>query len=398
MPVVPISVRVEHGISGLMHTDDTIHHYPLAADAVAMSSPRYFSGSYAQARQRFCDTARGQGRCVESHLLDGLLGPYGEALAIDVVRLGPSDARRLLIVTSGTHGPEGFAGSACQLAVLQDEALQARAAQAGVAILLVHAVNPHGFAHLRRVNEDNVDLNRNFIDFGQALPVNARYDELAGHLVPEAWPPADVHERAIADYIERHGMRGYREAVSAGQYSVPGGLFYGGNRPTWSNRTMRAIVSAHGASAAYIGWIDIHTGLGPRGHGEKIYPGRNDPQEVARARRWWGADVLTMFDGASASVNVAGPLVSCVYDECPQAAAALMGLEFGTLPQEGVKRALRADHWLHLNPDAPAAQAQAIRQDLRDAFYCDDDAWKGMVLGQTRVVLLQTIQGLADDA
>ena len=29
---------------------------------------------------------------------------------------------------------------------------------------MIHALNPFGFAHLRRANEDNVDLNRNFVD------------------------------------------------------------------------------------------------------------------------------------------------------------------------------------------------------------------------------------------
>ena len=92
--------------------------------------------------------------------------------------------------------------------------------------------------------------------------------------------------------------------------------------------------------------------------------------------------------------DVSGPVVSTVYDECPQARASLMGLEFGTLPDQEVLNRLRADTWLRRHPEAPAAQQRAIRQDLRDAFYCDNDEWKGMVLGQTRVVLLQTLQGL----
>ena len=68
--------------------------------------------------------------------------------------------------------------------------------------------------------------------------------------------------------------------------------------------------------------------------------------------------------------------------------------EFGTLPDLDVLDHLRADHWLHRHPEAPESQRRAIRQGVRDAFYCDDDLWKGMILGQARVVLLQTIEGL----
>ncbi len=71
-----------------------------------------------------------------------------------------------------------------------------------------------------------------------------------------------------------------------------------------------------------------------------------------------------------------------------------MGLEFGTLPDQDVLVGLRADHWLKRHPEAPVEQQLAIRQQMRDAFYCDNEEWKGMVLGQARVVLLQTVQGL----
>ena len=71
-----------------------------------------------------------------------------------------------------------------------------------------------------------------------------------------------------------------------------------------------------------------------------------------------------------------------------------MGLEFGTLPDLEVLNRLRADTWLRRHPEAPDALQREIRAQLRDAFYCDNEEWKGMVLGQARVVLLQTLLGL----
>jgi hypothetical protein len=86
--------------------------------------------------------------------------------------------------------------------------------------------------------------------------------------------------------------------------------------------------------------------------------------------------------------------VTLSHDECPQASLALMGLEFGTLDENEVLMRLRADTWLRSHPEAPRDQQRKIRDDLRDAFYCDNDVWKGMVLGQARTAILQAVQGL----
>src|SRR5205807_10591933 len=82
------------------------------------------------------------------------------------------------------HGVEGFGGAGCQVGFLIDRLYEALPSS-GCA-LLVHALNPHGFAWLRRVNEDNVDLNRNFIDFSQP-PSSAAYEPLHDWLVPTDW-------------------------------------------------------------------------------------------------------------------------------------------------------------------------------------------------------------------
>jgi hypothetical protein len=357
----------------------------------------HFSGSYAEARRKFLDAAAQRGAAVESFVLPGLAGLFGEELATDVALLGPAGAGKLLIVTSGTHGPEGFCGSGAQVSTLADDELLARCERAGVALLLIHAVNPHGFSHLHRTNEDNIDLNRNFIDFDAPRPDGAAYLEVEPLVLPATWPPTPADDAALADFIARRGRRAFMAAMSGGQYVSPDGVFYGGQAPSWSNRTIRAILRRHAAQARRIGWIDVHTGLGPYGHGEKIYPGRNTPADLARAHAWWGADVFAPFAGDSASADVSGPVVSSVYEECPQAEASMMGLEFGTLPDMLVMQALRADTWLRRHPEASDAMRRAARQLVRDAFYCDDDVWKGRVRGQTRAALLQTLQGLVGE-
>lgn len=358
------------------------------------AATRYFSGTYAEARTKFLEAAAHAGAAVESFVHPEHRGALGEELATDVALVGAIGAKKILLVTSGTHGPEGFCGSGTQVATLHDADLLARLEQAGVALLLVHAVNPHGFSHLHRTNEDHIDLNRNHIDFSAPLPVNAAYADVEPLVLPATWPPTPADDAAVAAYIAQHGMAAFRNAVFKGQYTSPDGLFYGGTAPSWSNRTIRSILRKYAAAATHLGWIDVHTGLGPYGHGEKIYPGRNTPEDLALAQSWWGADVFSPFSGDSASADVSGPVVSTAFDECPNARIAPMGLEFGTVPEPDMLYRLRADTWLRRHPNAPASQQREIRTQLRDAFYCDNEEWKGMVLGQTRVVLLQTLQGL----
>ena len=98
-------------------------------------------------------------------------------------------------------------------------------------MLFVHAVNPHGFSYGRRVNEDNVDLNRNFRDFAEPPPVNAAYAEVHPLLLPATWPPPQENEAGIGAWIAPHGERAFQAAVTGGQYAFPDGLFYGGARP-----------------------------------------------------------------------------------------------------------------------------------------------------------------------
>ncbi len=207
----------------------------------------------------------------------------------------------MLLLTSATHGVEGFCGSGCQVALLRDDAFVADARAASVRVVFLHALNPFGFSHLRRTNEDNVDLNRNFRDFTALPPPNQAYADVHGFIVPQTWPPSPANEARLAAYAATHGQRALQAAVSGGQCEFPDGLFYGGVRPAWSNRVLRDVLRAHGAGASALGWIDFHTGLGPRGHGEKIFAGRAVDADVARAKAWWGDDVTSFHDGSSTS-------------------------------------------------------------------------------------------------
>src|SRR5438477_12735844 len=123
-----------------------------------MRSDKFFSPDYFTARDRFREAAAGAGGRMETLPLDAK-GPGGENLGIDIAWFGAENPRRVLLHSSGLHGVEGFAGSAIQLQLLNDVPTISE----DTALIVVHVLNPYGMAWLRRSNENNVDLNRNFL-------------------------------------------------------------------------------------------------------------------------------------------------------------------------------------------------------------------------------------------
>jgi hypothetical protein len=261
-------------------------------------------------------------------------------------------------------------------------------------VLHVHGLNPYGFSWWRRTTHENVDLNRNFRDFHAEAPRNRDYDELAAWLVPPTWPPGEPAVAGIAAFVAARGERALQQAISGGQYHHPQGVFFGGMAPTWSHATLRAVLREHGRRCAKLGWIDFHTGLGPNGHGERIYAGRDDAADVRRARDWWG-DITSIYDGSSTSAVLTGMMWMAAYEECPQAEYTGIALEYGTLPQTEVMTALRADQWLENHPEAPEAQRLEIKRQVRDAFYTDTDAWKAQILEQAYDAAHGALRGLS---
>ncbi len=364
-----------------------------------MISPQdAFSPTYAKARVKFLEAAATAGMAIHS-LAHPLKGREGEALAMDLALDGPANAEKLLIVSSACHGAEGFCGSGVQVFAAHDAEWRAKARDAGVAVLYIHALNPHGFSWLRRVTHENVDLNRNFQDFSQPLPVNEAYAELHPLLLPDVWPPTADNDAAVAAWIAEHGLTRYQAAVSGGQHAFADGLFFGGTAPTWNNTTLRQVLRDHAQAAKHIAWIDLHTGLGPSGLGERICACRDDDAALARARAWWGGNgatpVTSIYDGSSTSAKLTGLMWNSVYEECPQAEYTGIALEYGTVPITEVIGSLRGDHWLHQHPDAPGELQAQIKQRIKDAFYTDTDIWRGQIVSQARQALFQAVDGLS---
>jgi len=339
-----------------------------------VSVSQFFGNDYVSARSLFLNACQQRGIKATSRRHPTAVGPGGEDLFMDVVRLGSNNAKGIFFVTSATHGTEGLTGSGVQVALLNGALTQKLPDD--VALVLVHAINPYGFAHLRRTNEDNIDLNRNFVDFSNPLPENCAYDDIHSLIVPPAWsgPKRDQAEKALTDYSEQHGEKKLQAVLLKGQYTQPSGLFYGGTEPSWSNRCWSEIVAAQGQGARHLAIIDVHTGVGPTGYGEPIFVGRD--RDIFRARDWYGEDVTNAGKGKSHASEFKGPMVTALWSQYPELDHTAIVLEFGTRPLSQVLQALRADNWLHLHPETHHAQYQKIKRDLRDALYVDEDAWR----------------------
>jgi len=360
-----------------------------------MAAEKYFSQSYQEARQRFRDCAAAAGAAMETRA-HPLSGPDGEALAADLAWLGPSDAERVLVTMSATHGVEGFCGSGAQVGWLESGLF--REQPSGTAHLFIHAINPHGFAWLRRVTEDNVDLNRNFVDHDAAYPENPGYEALAQVLCPKDWNEEVIAEtqKSLEAYADAHGRTGLQTAISGGQYRHPDGIFFGGHAPTWSRQVLEAVFAERLNQAKRVAVVDFHTGLGPHGHGERICVHAPGSAALARAEDWYQGDITSPALGTSSSVELHG----CNEVGMEQAMAGreltAIALEYGTIPTPEVRLALCADNWLHHRGDLGSAHGRAIKQQIRAAFYPDTAEWKELVWERAVETLRCALKGLSE--
>jgi hypothetical protein len=359
-----------------------------------MDSADSFSASYAEARGKFREAATAAGGAM-AVIANPNRGPDGGNLSTDLAWLGPRNAERVLVMVSGTHGVEGFCGSGAQVDWLRRG--EAAALPAGVAVLLVHAINPYGFAWLRRVTEENIDLNRNWVDFAGPLPENPGYDALAKAAVPDDWSEASQVKSAaeLRAYGEAHGAMALQQALSGGQFRHPDGVFYGGTAPSWARTTQEAIYRDYLGQAGHVGVVDYHTGLGPWGYGEPIMTAAVGTPEFERGRRWYGLTITTPDDGSSTSAEIAGDNLAAAPALLAHAEVTGMALEFGTVSLVQTFMALRADAWLHARGDPASPEGRAIKAQMREAFYGDAPDWKGMIAGQSLLACRQAIRGLA---
>ena len=246
-----------------------------------------FSTDYISARTLFRDACAKSPHCTLTTVplprRNGSDAMEGEDLTIDFARVGAAgDDGPLLLHVSGTHGAEGHAGSAIQLAALRRMASGALPLGPRTTVLFVHALNPYGFAHGRRFNERNVDLNRNalFPDVDAFAGAFARlqsdplhvdgYDRIAPMLNDASgWQyPVLANARFALNLVGALlnpfgvGYVGLKRCIVAGQYHDPTGLYYGGVELEASHAVLIRELRAQHAAHRRVIFLDVHSGLG----------------------------------------------------------------------------------------------------------------------------------------
>ena len=372
----------------------------IAPNAAAQA---YFIDDYAPARQAFL--ARGQALAGRFERVEQFAIPVASAEARDLFVDGlyvPAQRtpKRLLIISSAVHGVEGPAGSAVQRLFI-DEFMTPEALQ-DTGVLLLHAVNPYGFAVRRRVTEQNIDLNRNASTTNALyLTDNAGYPLVDPLINPQA--PVDLGTwgnrlfllRAVAQ-IAQHGMPPLRQAVLQGQYAVPKGIYYGGGALAPQLEALgprlQTLVNAYPLSMT----IDLHTGYGARG---KLHVFLNPPGDE-RVRR----GLEKVFDGPAIDWGTGKDFYTVTGDVTSWIGALRHGglhlpavFEYGTLDSQTTLGAIKSLHITVLeNQGAQWGYASAddearIQRDYREMFNPSSPAWRTKVIADSRALLARAM-------
>ena len=358
----------------------------------------FFSRNYREGRQRFREMCTAKGLDLQAYIHTDHKGPCGEDLAIDCAWFGPQNAEKVMVISCGTHGLEASTGAATIMQFLHSNAHLELANN--TALLIIYPVNPFGWAYDRRGNEDGVDLNRNCLDHTQPYPVNAAYDELHP-LIKEAQVDPDGLEtfiQAFHAYSAQHGLGRSIGGITAGQYTYPNGMSYGGNALSWSCRTLYTIVEEYLRFAKKIVMVDWHTGIGAYG---KPYFIMDDPvssRAYAQAKDWWAPHTIhsdDILDGASPDYS--GLIIRGLKKKITSigdAETLCVVIEWGTYKVDEMLQSLLLDDWLKANYMTDTPLVDSVRTQLIDRFCPQDSRWRDAVLSQAPTLYQSAITGL----
>jgi hypothetical protein len=357
----------------------------------------YFSPDYIQARESFLAAAANAGANVGSYVHPHI-GRHGETLSTDFAVLGSKNAPTMLLVQSGTHGVEGYCGSAIQIKFL--ELLSSVSLRPDTAVMLVHGINPFGFSWCSRGDQNNVDLNRNFIDFAKPdQKRNAFFQKLAPYLIPNRWTKESIvkADSKLEEIRQEYGETVVSQSLRKGQYAYPENVFYGGTGPSWSRLTVERIALEHLIHARNLIFLDIHSGLGKYGDATLLSVEPNTSEKFKTLQQTFGSLVRSTHDPQSNAAKANGNIIRGYSELLPNTMVFGLGVEFGTYEQPRVQRALRADTWLHHTrheKELPRSLQLEVKQEMSEVFCPIDVSWRDTILKVGCAISKKALNGL----
>jgi hypothetical protein len=333
---------------------------------------------------------------LEAHPI-GVAGPAGGELTIDVACSPSQGADKSLVVSSALHGVEGFFGSAVQLGLLEQWASRSAAP---VRCVFLHGLNPFGFAWIRRVDEQNVDPNRNFLLSEERYEgSSAGYAGLDGLLNPRCppswWEPFTL--KALWS-IARYGMPALRQAVAAGQYEFPRGLFFGGTGASRTHELLGGNLERWLRGSRDVVHLDFHTGLGPNGACKLMIDYTPSERQRSRLADWFGIDSFEVCDSSNIAYDVRGGFGRWCVSRNLAPDYLFAGAEFGTYGPIQMLAGLRAENQAHHWGMASAPSSVRAKHRLKELFCPSAQTWRLQVLERSFDLAARAVRGLTGTA
>lgn len=384
----------------------------------------YFSSDYYDARDRFISAAKKADASLYRFPLKD------NNLTTDVAIIEGSD-HKYLIHISGVHGTEGYAGSAIQISALElfssNHYKQMIKDKQFPTIVFVHIVNPYGMANNRRVNEDNIDLNRNFLSLDEFEKVIEREPNFAGYkdidflINPSSLPYSytllnDIHSFGLTIYAAAtYGLSFIKRALVSGNYFKPTGLGYGGIELSKSGFNLKGILIEQlniGNIAKNLVLVDVHTGLGPSGKDtlaqlagkrkrsvESIFPLEYEKSSLFGYKYLVGGMKESNY-GSGPNSALAGydlTVGTVTEDFCLKMLAPNLNddsrlcilQEFGTRDMAIVGKTLTDENWAYHYGSNEEKKFYGKR--LKSSFFVETTAWKRNVVRRGLKVFLQAL-------
>ena len=344
-----------------------------------LEATHYYSSDYFSARQRLL--AAGTRRGFAHHALQiHAPSPSSEPLTIDITVAGAAKPKTAIVLSSGVHGVEGLFGSAVQLAFMEQLPLS-WLPPAGAAVVFIHAINPFGFAWRRRFNEDNVDLNRNFLlgdeSYSGSPPLSGAFRS--------AMKPARPRTRfgfwtaRMAMLALRHGVQSFWQTLPVGQYDYPDWLYYGGGGPTQSSQALECFLPTLLDEADEVVHLDFHTGLGRWSECELLVSESEGLDNCA----WWlehfDGDMVRQLKSFTRAYEVRGgfgPWLRALFPDCKYRYSTA---EFGTYSPMRVIGALADELRWHGEIGTDSTNHPSRRR-LADTFVPPSRSWRTKAL------------------
>ena len=356
---------------------------PKVAESYAYSESFY--DSYEEIRAHLQELTGELGVEIASHAVDETDGLYIDSFYLP----STADKTNLIVLTTGVHGMEGYIGS-----VMLDvffEVIYPTLNSDTTGVLVVANVNPYGMKYMRRYNENNVDLNRNFIlDWNNFdLASNKDYPEVKNFLQPEGkignafWHEVGFY-LSLAKTAITDGAGTISDALLTGQYEYPQGVYYGGTGDEASTVYLKDVFSqCLDSSYENIVHIDIHSGYGPR-YNMVIFNSVFETMTEAESQAAFGYDYIIAHDSESFYATT-GDTTDFFYRlaQQKQTEADLFStcFEFGTIGDAFFDTILSLKYTVdenrnHWYPTTNATSAQIVHENYMELFYPTETAWR----------------------